>query len=75
MLDDPAHGGGGSIGIGGGGSGPDDGAAAPDPARRLPSDLPTSLDDRRLPAEPVSETEMYDGWQGAWWWWRRWRRR
>jgi hypothetical protein len=58
MLDDPAHGGGGSIGIGGGGSGPDDGAAAPDPARRLPSDLPTSLDDRRLPAEPVSETEM-----------------
>jgi hypothetical protein len=41
----------------------DDGV--PDMARRaLPSDLPTSLDDRRLPTEPMPETEMYDGWQG-----------
>ena len=35
------------------------------PARQLPSDLPTSLNDRR----PVStympeETEIYDAWQG-----------
>ncbi|KAL2282062.1 hypothetical protein FJTKL_11128 [Diaporthe vaccinii] len=30
----------------------------------LPADLPTSLDDRRMPREPVAETEMYDGWQG-----------
>ncbi|KAK7724035.1 hypothetical protein SLS64_000369 [Diaporthe eres] len=30
----------------------------------LPADLPTSLDDRRMPREPVPETEMYDGWQG-----------
>lgn len=32
--------------------------------KALPSDLPTSLDDRRMPREPVTETEMYDGWQG-----------
>ncbi|KEY67446.1 hypothetical protein S7711_05973 [Stachybotrys chartarum IBT 7711] len=33
--------------------------------RELPSDLPTSLDDRRhVPATFVPETEMYDGWQG-----------
>ncbi|KAI8670996.1 Dilute domain-containing protein [Fusarium keratoplasticum] len=34
--------------------------------RALPSDLPTSLDDRRhVPNEHlVTETEMYDGWQG-----------
>ncbi|ROW17070.1 hypothetical protein VPNG_01070 [Cytospora leucostoma] len=32
--------------------------------KALPSDLPTSLDDRRVPIEPVTETEMYDGWQG-----------
>ncbi|KAM0426977.1 hypothetical protein ACHAPT_007875 [Fusarium lateritium] len=34
--------------------------------RALPSDLPTSLDDRRhVPNEHlISETEMYDGWQG-----------
>ncbi|PSR83246.1 DIL and ankyrin domain-containing protein [Coniella lustricola] len=32
--------------------------------KALPADLPTSLDDRRMPREPVLETEMYDGWQG-----------
>ncbi|KAF4126305.1 Allantoicase repeat [Geosmithia morbida] len=34
--------------------------------RPLPTDLPTSLDDRRHTAGEnfVSETEMYDGWQG-----------
>jgi hypothetical protein len=42
----------------------DDPPAAP-PPRQLPSDLPTSLNDRR----PVStympeETEIYDAWQG-----------
>lgn len=32
----------------------------------LPSDLPTSLDDRRhVHVDLVPETEMYDGWQGA----------
>ncbi|RCI17285.1 hypothetical protein L249_2287 [Ophiocordyceps polyrhachis-furcata BCC 54312] len=36
------------------------------PPRTIPSDLPTSLDDRRhAPTEGfVAETEMYDGWQG-----------
>ncbi|RDA92208.1 hypothetical protein CP533_5717 [Ophiocordyceps camponoti-saundersi (nom. inval.)] len=36
------------------------------PPRMMPSDLPTSLDDRRhAPTEGfVAETEMYDGWQG-----------
>ena len=35
--------------------------------RALPSDLPTSLDDRRhVPVELVQETEYYDGWQGGW---------
>lgn len=34
--------------------------------RVIPADLPTSLDDRRhAPSEAlVTETEMYDGWQG-----------
>lgn len=33
--------------------------------RVLPDDLPKSLDDRRsVPVFPT-ETEMYDGWQGA----------
>lgn len=32
--------------------------------RPLPDDLPKSLNDRRRPTEMVSETEMYDGWQG-----------
>lgn len=42
------------VGGGGGGERP----------KVLPADLPTSLDDRRMPREPVPETEMYDGWQG-----------
>ncbi|KAL1960881.1 hypothetical protein VTO42DRAFT_5864 [Malbranchea cinnamomea] len=32
--------------------------------RKLPDDLPTSLDDRRVVPAFTSETEMYDGWQG-----------
>lgn len=33
--------------------------------RKLPDDLPTSLDDRRVVGEFVGgETEYYDGWQG-----------
>jgi hypothetical protein len=40
----------------------DDGEKKP---RVLPSDLPRSLDDRRVVrTELVPETEMYDGWQG-----------
>ena len=37
------------------------------PSRELPKDLPMSLNDRRhAPLDSfVSETEMYDGWQGA----------
>ncbi|RYC64463.1 hypothetical protein CHU98_g1741 [Xylaria longipes] len=37
----------------------------PKKPRALPADLPKSLDDRKVvPTEFVSETEMYDGWQG-----------
>ena len=32
--------------------------------RELPSDLPTSLNDRRPVWSYAGETEMYDGWQG-----------
>ncbi|KAF2012349.1 hypothetical protein BU24DRAFT_353607 [Aaosphaeria arxii CBS 175.79] len=32
--------------------------------RQLPSDLPTSLDDRRAPPTIGEETEIYDAWQG-----------
>ncbi|KAF2195294.1 ankyrin [Zopfia rhizophila CBS 207.26] len=44
----------------------DDHAYTGDPpkTRQLPSDLPTSLDDRRHIANPMIEEEMYDGWQG-----------
>lgn len=36
-----------------------------DVKRSLPSDLPTSLDDRRsVPDQYKPETEMYDAWQG-----------
>jgi Ankyrin repeats (3 copies) len=35
------------------------------PARTLPNDLPTSLDDRRDFSGWERETEMYDGWQGS----------
>jgi len=46
----------------GGGFGDDE----PKQPRTLPADLPKSLNDRRVvPTELVSETEMYDGWQGA----------
>lgn len=38
----------------------------PPKKRTLPDDLPRSLDDRRhVPTELVPETELYDGWQGA----------
>lgn len=33
--------------------------------RKLPDDLPTSLDDRRTFQSYGEETEMYDGWQGT----------
>jgi hypothetical protein len=33
-------------------------------SRNVPSDLPTSLDDRRNFSSYAGETEMYDGWQG-----------
>ncbi|KAH8770162.1 DIL domain-containing protein [Diaporthe sp. PMI_573] len=42
----------------------DFGAGGNERPKVLPPDLPTSLDDRRMPREPVPETEMYDGWQG-----------
>ena len=32
--------------------------------RRLPADLPKSLDDRQPVANFAVETEMYDAWQG-----------
>ena len=51
-----------------GGFGSDGGAYEPQQQKKkeLPPDLPRSLDDRRhAPAEHlVTETEMYDGWQG-----------
>lgn len=43
----------------------DEGDAGTKKPKALPADLPTSLDDRRMVREPVVETEMYDGWQGA----------
>lgn len=48
----------------------DPGASSGDEAepksRPMPTDLPTSLDDRRHAPKEYSmpETEMYDGWQG-----------
>ncbi len=38
---------------------------APTQARPLPSDLPTSLDDRRTVSIMNEETEIYDAWQGT----------
>jgi hypothetical protein len=35
-----------------------------EPPRKLPSDLPTSLDDRRTVRIMNEETEIYDAWQG-----------
>lgn len=44
--------------------GPDEEEGAPPSPRKLPDDLPRSLDDRRnLPAFG-QETEIYDAWQG-----------
>jgi hypothetical protein len=33
--------------------------------RKLPADLPTSLNDRRHTPTVITETELYDGWQGV----------
>ena len=38
--------------------------STPPTPRKLPSDLPTSLDDRRPLPSYGGETEFYDGWQG-----------
>ena len=38
--------------------------AFPQSPRKLPDDLPTSLDDRRSFPSYGGETEMYDAWQG-----------
>lgn len=37
----------------------------PQSPRKLPDDLPTSLDDRRSFPSYGGETEMYDAWQGS----------
>lgn len=37
---------------------------SPQSPRKLPDDLPTSLDDRRPFSSYGGETEIYDGWQG-----------
>lgn len=37
---------------------------SPQSPRKLPDDLPTSLDDRRSFPSYGGETEMYDAWQG-----------
>jgi hypothetical protein len=34
--------------------------------KKLPDDLPKSLDDRRSFPAIQQETEMYDAWQGSW---------
>jgi hypothetical protein len=39
--------------------------ALPQSPRKLPDDLPTSLDDRRSFPSYGGETEMYDAWQGS----------
>ena|SRR5436305_9012472 len=39
--------------------------APPQSPRKLPDDLPTSLDDRRTFSSYGGETEMYDAWQGS----------
>ena len=40
------------------------GESPPESPRKLPDDLPTSLDDRRSINTYAGETEMYDAWQG-----------
>lgn len=42
----------------------DDDGQSPRSARKLPDDLPKSLDDRRTFSSYGGETEMYDAWQG-----------
>ena len=42
----------------------EDDSQSPQSARKLPDDLPTSLDDRRTVQTYAGETEMYDAWQG-----------
>ncbi len=37
---------------------------SPQSPRKLPDDLPKSLDDRRSFPSYAGETEMYDAWQG-----------
>ena len=37
----------------------------PESPRKLPDDLPKSLDDRRSFTSYGGETEMYDAWQGS----------
>jgi hypothetical protein len=37
----------------------------PQSPRKLPDDLPTSLDDRRSFPSYGGETEIYDAWQGS----------
>jgi hypothetical protein len=39
--------------------------APPQSPRKLPDDLPKSLDDRRTFSSYGGETEMYDAWQGS----------
>jgi hypothetical protein len=39
--------------------------ALPQSPRKLPDDLPTSLDDRRSFPSYGGEAEMYDAWQGS----------
>jgi len=43
---------------------PDSEVDSPPTPRKLPDDLPKSLDDRRSFPSYAGETEMYDGWQG-----------
>lgn len=41
------------------------GEVQPPRPRKLPDDLPKSLDDRRTVPSYGGETEMYDAWQGG----------
>ncbi len=44
----------------------ENGFGSPEPkTRELPSDLPKSLNDRRRTPPLLTETEVYDGWQGG----------
>lgn len=48
----------------GGGEGGGEQFASPQTPRKMPDDLPTSLNDRRTIDRYGAETEMYDAWQG-----------